>query len=148
MSIFDYPGRYKDDANGKALSQIRLEALRRDTHTATGASNEAQLQAGVRFTLSDHVDTAMNRSWLVVGIAHHGSQPQALEEAGSGGATDYRNQFTLIPGENVWRMQPRLKPQIDGPNIARVVGPDNEEIYCDEEGRVKLHFPWIVTVTE
>ncbi|WP_429062474.1 type VI secretion system tip protein VgrG, partial [Aeromonas hydrophila] len=34
------------------------------------------------------------------------------------------------------------KPMVDGPQIAMVVGPDGEEIYCDEHGRVKLQFPW------
>ncbi|MNQ23906.1 Phage-related baseplate assembly protein [compost metagenome] len=31
---------------------------------------------------------------------------------------------------------------VDGPQIATVVGPEGEEIYCDEHGRVKLQFPW------
>ncbi|MGI2801320.1 type VI secretion system Vgr family protein, partial [Photobacterium damselae] len=31
---------------------------------------------------------------------------------------------------------------VNGPQIARVVGPDGEEIYCDEFGRVKVQFPW------
>jgi type VI secretion system secreted protein VgrG len=31
---------------------------------------------------------------------------------------------------------------VDGPQIASVVGPEGEEIYCDEHGRVKLQFPW------
>ncbi|MBF8768182.1 type VI secretion system tip protein VgrG, partial [Pseudomonas putida] len=26
--------------------------------------------------------------------------------------------------------------------IATVVGPEGEEIYCDEFGRVKIQFPW------
>ncbi|WJM81191.1 hypothetical protein [Pectobacterium brasiliense] len=30
----------------------------------------------------------------------------------------------------------------DGPQIATVVGPAGEEIYCDEYGRIKLQFPW------
>ncbi|GMB65112.1 hypothetical protein PPNK14_30030 [Pectobacterium parmentieri] len=31
---------------------------------------------------------------------------------------------------------------VDGPQIATVVGPAGEEIYCDEYGRIKLQFPW------
>jgi len=31
---------------------------------------------------------------------------------------------------------------VDGPQIAHVVGPEGEEIYTDEHGRVKVHFPW------
>ncbi|WNJ97897.1 type VI secretion system tip protein TssI/VgrG [Vibrio ruber] len=139
---FDAPGRYKDDATGKAFSQIRLDALRREAHTASGQSNQAMLQAGVRFDLSDHLDTAMNQSWLVVQIAHQGSQPQALEESGGSGATTYANQFTAIPGDNLWLSPVENKPRVDGPMVATVVGPAGEEIYCDEHGRVKLHFPW------
>uniref|UniRef100_UPI0018F1AB1D type VI secretion system Vgr family protein n=1 Tax=Vibrio sp. bablab_jr001 TaxID=2755067 RepID=UPI0018F1AB1D len=41
-----------------------------------------------------------------------------------------------------WRATPQAKPQVDGPMIATVVGPEGEEIFCDEHGRVKLHFPW------
>jgi len=29
-----------------------------------------------------------------------------------------------------------------GPQMAIVCGPEGEEIYCDEYGRVKVHFPW------
>ncbi|SJN55279.1 Phage-related baseplate assembly protein [Vibrio ruber DSM 16370] len=139
---FDAPGRYKDDATGKAFSQIRLDALRREAHTASGQSNQAMLQAGVRFDLSEHLDAAMNQSWLVVQIAHQGSQPQALEESGGSGATTYANQFTAIPGESLWLSPVENKPRVDGPMVATVVGPAGEEIYCDEHGRVKLHFPW------
>ncbi|SIO94094.1 type VI secretion system Vgr family protein [Vibrio spartinae] len=139
---YDAPGRYKDDASGTAFSQIRLDALRRDAHTASGKSNQAMLQAGVRFDLSDHLDAAMNQNWLVVQIAHQGSQPQALEESGGSGATTYANQFTAIPGDNLWLSPIMHKPRVDGTMIATVVGPAGEEIYCDEHGRVKLHFPW------
>ncbi|MEI8631861.1 contractile injection system protein, VgrG/Pvc8 family [Vibrio sp. PP-XX7] len=46
---FDQPGRFKDDSNGKALTQIRLEYLRREAHTVTGTGDETRLQAGQRF---------------------------------------------------------------------------------------------------
>ncbi|KUO25532.1 type IV secretion protein Rhs, partial [Vibrio cholerae] len=139
---FDAPGRYKDDVNGAAFSQIRLDYLRRHAHTATGQSNEPLLRAGYKFDLQEHLDPAMNRDWVVVSINHQGEQPQALQEEGGSGATTYSNQFSLIPGHLNWRAEPQAKPQVDGPMIATVVGPEGEEIFCDEHGRVKIHFPW------
>ncbi|CAB1253356.1 VgrG protein [Vibrio cholerae] len=139
---FDAPGRYKDDVNGKAFSQIRLEYLRRDALLADAKSDEPLLLAGVRFDLQDHLDLAMNRDWLVVQANHQGTQPQALQEEGGSGATTYSNQLKLIPAHITWRARPCAKPQVDGPMIATVVGPQGEEIYCDNFGRVKVHFPW------
>ncbi|MBY8054176.1 type VI secretion system tip protein VgrG [Vibrio fluvialis] len=139
---FDAPGRYKDDVSGKAFSQIRLDYLRRNAHTATGKSNQPLLRPGVKFDLQEHLDDSLNRDWLVVSVTSQGTQPQALEEAGGHGATTYANQFTLIPAHRTWRATPQAKPQVDGPMIATVVGPEGEEIFCDEHGRVKLHFPW------
>ncbi|EKO3978423.1 type VI secretion system Vgr family protein [Vibrio fluvialis] len=139
---FDAPGRYKDDVSGKAFSQIRLDYLRRNARTATGKSNQPLLRPGVKFDLQEHLDDTLNRDWLVVSVTSQGTQPQALEEAGGNGATTYANQFTLIPAHRTWRATPQAKPQVDGPMIATVVGPQGEEIFCDEHGRVKLHFPW------
>ncbi|WJG24593.1 type VI secretion system Vgr family protein [Vibrio furnissii] len=139
---FDAPGRYKDDVSGKAFSQIRLDYLRRNAHTATGKSNQPLLRPGVKFDLQEHLDDTLNRDWLVVSVTSQGTQPQALEEAGGNGATTYANQFSLIPAHRTWRATPQAKPQVDGPMIATVVGPEGEEIFCDEYGRVKLHFPW------
>ncbi len=139
---FDAPGRYKDDVSGKAFSQIRLDYLRRNAHTATGKSNQPLLRPGVKFDLQEHLDDTLNRDWLVVSVTSQGTQPQALEEAGGNGATTYANQFSLIPAHRTWRATPQAKPQVDGPMIATVVGPQGEEIFCDEHGRVKLHFPW------
>ncbi|ELS3715358.1 type VI secretion system tip protein VgrG [Vibrio fluvialis] len=139
---FDAPGRYKDDVSGKAFSQIRLDYLRRNARTATGKSNQPLLRPGVKFDLQEHLDDTLNRDWLVVSVTSQGTQPQALEEAGGNGATTYANQFSLIPAHRTWRATPQAKPQVDGPMIATVVGPQGEEIFCDEHGRVKLHFPW------
>ncbi|EKO3977988.1 type VI secretion system Vgr family protein [Vibrio fluvialis] len=139
---FDAPGRYKNDVSGKAFSQIRLDYLRRNAHTATGKSNQPLLRPGVKFDLKEHLDDTLNRDWLVVRVTSQGTQPQALEEAGGNGATTYANQFSLIPAHRTWRATPQAKPQVDGPMIATVVGPEGEEIFCDEHGRVKLHFPW------
>ncbi|WED20734.1 type VI secretion system tip protein VgrG [Vibrio sp. JC009] len=139
---FDFPGRYKDDHNGKVFSRIRLEYLRREARTAAGTSNHPALRAGVRFELHNELDSKKRRTWTVVSVTHRGTQPQALEEEGGSESTTYHNELLLIPAQNQWRATPKPKPLVDGPMIATVVGPEGEEIYCDKYGRVKIHFPW------
>ena len=139
---FDYPGRYKQDASGKAFSRYRLEALRHDAISAQGQSNCAALQPGHSFALTEHPNASLNTDWQIVQIRHTGTQPQALEEEGGDGATTLSNQFCAIKAQQTWRCLMADKPRVDGPQIAIVVGPKGEEIYCDEHGRVKLQFPW------
>jgi len=139
---YDYPGRYKQDAIGKKFTQSRLEHLRRDALSAAGKSNCANIIPGYTFSLSEHPSDSCNRDWLTTAVIHSGTQPQALEEAGSSGATTYHNEFVVIPNHRQWKPTPNSKPRVDGPQIATIVGPAGEEIYCDEHGRVKVHFPW------
>ncbi|PSU99272.1 type VI secretion system Vgr family protein [Photobacterium kishitanii] len=139
---YDYPGRYKDDLSGKPFAQHRMESLRRDANTAHAKGNIATLLPGMSFTLQDHDDDSCNRDWFIVAVEHIGTQPQALEEAGGEGATTYNNTFVVIPAHRPWRPPYNAKPRVNGPQIALVVGPEGEEIYCDEYGRVKVLFPW------
>ncbi|MFB9866084.1 type VI secretion system Vgr family protein [Vreelandella sulfidaeris] len=144
---FDYPGRYKQDASGQPFTRIRLEQLRREAITASAESDLPELAPGVRFRLTDHDTESLNRDWQVVEVRHTGEQPQALEEDGmtqadANGMTRYVNQVTLMPGDAPWRATPNPKPRVDGPQVAFVVGPEGEEIHCDEHGRVKVQFPW------
>ena len=144
---FDYPGRYKQDASGEPFTRTRLEQLRREVITAQAESDLPELAPGLRFSLTDHDTESLNRDWQVVAVHHTGEQPQALEEDGmthsdASGMTRYVNQVTLIPGDTPWRATPTPKPRVDGPQVAFVVGPEGEEIHCDEHGRVKVQFPW------
>ncbi|QRV24874.1 type VI secretion system Vgr family protein [Marinomonas foliarum] len=139
---FDAPGRFKDDVTGKAFSRIRLEYLRRSARTLMGKSNHAGIQAGMKITIEGHNEDTINQEWLPVSVEHHGTQPQVLEEEGQSGSTTYNNCFTFIPATTNWQATPQPKPSVDGPMMATVVGPEGEEIFCDEYGRVKLHFPW------
>ncbi|MBF8223787.1 type VI secretion system Vgr family protein [Halomonas sp. 328] len=141
---YDYPGRYKADASGTAFTRIRLEALRRQALTAEAESDLPELAPGTRFTLEGHDLEETNRDWQVVAAVHSGSQPQALEEeaAQADGLTRYANDLVLAPADRAWRPEPPIRPRVDGPQVAFVVGPEGEEIHCDEHGRVKVQFPW------
>ncbi|QKF99358.1 type VI secretion system tip protein VgrG [Aeromonas hydrophila] len=144
---FDYPGRYKADPSGKAFAQHRLDALRNDAVAGSGKSNCAALQPGQSFSLTEHPNGSLNTDWQIVRIQHTGLQPQALEEEGGSGPTVYHNEFGVVKASTTWRAcigssEAPHKPMVDGPQIAVVVGPEGEEIYCDEHGRVKLQFSW------
>ncbi|PVY73696.1 type VI secretion system tip protein VgrG [Pectobacterium versatile] len=139
---YDYPGRYKQDPSGKAFSGYRLDALRSGAVTSEGESNCAGLMPGNTFTLTEHPNTTLNAVWQTVSVTHVGQQPQALEEESGGEPTTMSNSFAVVKGTTTWRAAMPYKPRVDGPQIATVVGPTGEEIYCDQYGRVKLQFPW------
>ncbi|AVT58646.1 type VI secretion system Vgr family protein [Pectobacterium versatile] len=139
---YDYPGRYKQDPSGKAFSGYRLDALRSGAVTSEGESNCAGLMPGNTFTLTEHPNTTLNAVWQTVSVTHVGQQPQALEEESGGEPTTMSNSFAVVKGTTTWRAAMPYKPMVDGPQIATVVGPTGEEIYCDQYGRVKLQFPW------
>ncbi|MFB1118771.1 type VI secretion system tip protein TssI/VgrG [Dickeya dadantii] len=139
---FDYPGRFKQDPSGKAFTGYRLDALRAGAMTGSGESNAAELRPGGTFTLTEHPNPAFNLAWQVVAVTHSGQQPQALEEESGGEPTTISNSFEVVKATTTWRAALPYKPMVDGPQIATVVGPAGEEIYCDEFGRVKLQFPW------
>ena len=128
---FDYPGRYKDDESGIPFTQVRQEFLRRDAQVASGKSNLMQAVSGSKFDLMEHGDVTLNRDWLMVSVEHKGEQGAAAEEANTQAVTTYGNTFTAIPGNAPWQAEPNAKPLVTGPQAATVVGPKDEEIFCD-----------------
>ncbi|QXI30589.1 type VI secretion system Vgr family protein [Pseudomonas vanderleydeniana] len=141
---YDYPGRYKRDAAGKPFTRTRLAALRSDAIGACLVGDDARLQPGMTFDLQEHPRADLNDRWRSVHLKHTGKQHSSLlEEAfGSDSGTSYELEGTAIRWNAEWKAPLHAKPRIDGPQVATVVGPPGEEIYCDEWGRVKVCFPW------
>ncbi|WP_387489591.1 type VI secretion system tip protein TssI/VgrG [Photorhabdus sp. RM96S] len=140
-TYYDFPGRFKDEC-GERLSQYRLEALRTDTMFGRAQSDCFALAPASGFTLTDHPKEQFNTQWLVIKISHYGRQPQADESHFGEMGTTLTNNFTFGDRNRVWRPSPYPKPRIDGLQIATVVGPEGEEIFCDEYGRVRVQFAW------
>lgn len=139
---FDYPGRYKKQEIGQQFTQTRINYLRRNALTGIGISDLANLTTGYKVAMTEHSEEAFNQEWLLVQVKHYGKQPQSLEHQGGDGSTVYDNEFAVIPGKLQWKPTPNPKPQVMGPQIAIVTGPSDEEIYCDDFGRVKVRFHW------
>ncbi|MCY1291883.1 type VI secretion system Vgr family protein [compost metagenome] len=106
--------------------------------------DDPRLLPGQSFQLSGHPRDDFNTWWRPVRIVHKGVQTTSQEDeaayAEQGVSYDYTAE--VVPEDVEWRAEPLPKPRIDGPQIATVVGPESEEIFTDEWGRVKIQFPW------
>ncbi len=143
LEVYDFPGEFQEPDRGDQLAGVRLEALRAAKKTGMGQSNCKRVVPGFRFTLTEHPRDEFNQEYLITSLTQSASQPQALEEGAGAGAGSYSNQFQCIPAAVPFRpVQRARKPLMEGVQTAIVVGPEGEEIYTDEHGRVKVQFHW------
>ena len=135
-----------------------LEAAVVLSETANAVGEDMRVIPGYGFALEGHQTPSLNQAWLVVRVEHQGYQSGILEEdAVERNSSDshpainqaalqegnrYENRLFLIPHHRPWRSPLKPRPIIRGTQVAHVTGPQGEEIYCDEWGRVKLQFPW------
>jgi type VI secretion system secreted protein VgrG len=138
--VFDYPGRFKD-GHGQKFARWQVEGWRNNAEEAQGKSRSPEIWPGRRLRLTGHPHAGLNREWQVVSSDLQGKQPQAAAGR-SGSGTTLENDFTVIPADRTWRPAPQAKPSVDGPQSAVVTGPEGEEIFCDEHGRVRVKFNW------
>ncbi len=140
--IYDYPGQYGEEDRGSKLTRAFMAANTASRNQAKGVSNCPRLLPGHTFAINGHDSSEFNKEYLVFAVKHSGQQPQSLEEQAAGGA-NYDNHFLVIPSNVPYRPLKSIpKPYIHGIQSATVVGPENEEIYVDEFGRVKVQFHW------
>jgi type VI secretion system secreted protein VgrG len=144
LSDYDYPGGVINATVAEPLPTFLLEALRSGDISMTGESNVPRLRPARRFTLADHHREAFNIEYQIIRVMHSGSQEQAAqEEAAQEGHTVYHNCIECVPGDAHWRAPRRTPvPRIRGPQTARVVGADGEEIDVDQHCRIRVEFHW------
>ena len=143
LSVYDYPGDYEEPDRGKTVKQIRMEELVAQRKRGSGATGCPRLIPGHKFTLDKHPRGSFNQGYLIITMVHEGLEPQALEEESGNAIASYNNTFKCIPIDVVYRPgRKALKPLVEGPQTAIVVGPNGEEIYTDEFGRIKVKFHW------
>lgn len=143
QEYYDYHGRYGILAQGEDYAKLLLEERTAGLHVAQGDGTAASMTAGFQFALQEHPIAAANRKYLLTDVSHVGSvSGYRSDRAGS----HYSNSFECIPADVVYR-PPRKTPRpvVHGTQTAVVVGPSSspdEEIYTDDQGRVKVQFHW------
>ena len=135
--VFHWPGLTRDTGEIADRAQRQMEAAEAEVSLIQGAGRMGSLYAGGRFTVK--VDTTAVPH-VVRQIRHEASDDS--RRSGSGHEA-YANSFTAFPNTVPWR-QPMTthRPRMEGLHTAIVLAPDGQEIYTDEQGRIKIRFFW------
>ncbi|BDU17796.1 type VI secretion system Vgr family protein [Lysobacter auxotrophicus] len=144
FEFYDYAAGYKKDEVGRPFTRTKLSGLRNLAEHALIEGDDARLWPGLAFELTGHSNEALNVRWRVITMRHRGEQAvsQEADAAGAEHGSRYDYNATVVPAHYDWKPEPAPHPVIDGPQVAEVVGPENEEIYTDVHGRIKVYFPW------
>ncbi|WP_111642383.1 type VI secretion system Vgr family protein [Marinimicrobium alkaliphilum] len=126
---------------GDALARKRMEAEESGRDVVLGESNASQLLAGGKFSLDKHESNAQKGAYTLLEVRH--IIKDDTQGTGDGVGQSYRNEFVAVPAEVTVRPRiMRARSLMRGPHTALVVGPEGEEIYTDDQGRIKVQFHW------
>jgi type VI secretion system secreted protein VgrG len=142
---FDFPGEFVNEegttgSRGEVFAKLRMQAEEAGARRIDGESVCTGFAAGTFFTMNDHFNDLYNKKkFLLTSIEHSIAQSIGTEKD----PAIYENRFSCLPSEIPHRSkQTTKKPVVVGTHAALVVGPDTEEIHCDQYGRVRIQFPW------
>jgi type VI secretion system secreted protein VgrG len=135
--IYDYPGIFMKTNEGDLITNHRIQFLEWAKTTLSGKSTTPTFCSMFAFTLADHPRSDWNDKYVLYRV-HHRIQQNAAE-----GEDLYENEFVAFPADVPFRA-PRVtkKPLIYSTQTAIVTTKSGEEIWCDEYGRIKVHFHW------
>lgn len=162
--IYEYPGGYMDTGLGEDRVKVKMEAVAREYRIWRATSNLRTLSVGDLFTLHSHPREDQNAEYMVTSaVFQYQIEPEGGADGNRQTASEddeverppgqlefvkkhqdtFRCQFTAIEKSTQYRApQTTPWPTIAGLHTAEVVGPENEEIYTDEYGRIKVQFHW------
>jgi len=133
---------------GRQLALLRMQALRTHGARVQASGNLRGMAAGRTFKLARHPRESANAEYLILEtclLIEDVSQDSQIREATAGRKQQWRVSVDLTAhsiGEALRPMLTRSKPFTHGPEVALVVGPEGQNLWTDELGRIKVQFPW------
>ena len=139
---FAGPEQYVNQDAGSRYATVRLEEQQCQVQRIEARANTAGLQPGYLWRLDLHPNIDQNQEYLI--LSTHLRAKVSDHDSGSvDGQVETSTTFVVLPDTRQYR--PAYAPHkklVAGPQTAVVVGPEGEEIYTDEYGRVKCQFHW------
>jgi type VI secretion system secreted protein VgrG len=143
LEQYRFPHLYQLRKDGDRYAGIELLRLFSMNRWIDAATDVSRMVPGHTFQLRGHHRPDLNGTWWVVRVEHRGEQPQVLEHEAPDRGMTYAASGQAIP--NATRFVPASrhgKRHVRGDQTAIVTGPEGEEIFPDQYGRVKVQFHW------
>jgi type VI secretion system secreted protein VgrG len=145
LGTYDYPGLYEVQKKGQNDARLRLEQLECSSSLVEAETTIPGLSPGYRSLLKGHHSKSFNQNYFITSVKHEAVDNNYRSQDCKGDAQpfQYRNKIRAIPATLPYRQTSlHEKAEVRGTQTAIVVGPDGQEIYTDEYGRVKVQFHW------
>ena len=140
--FYDYPGGYMTKSEGKKATDLRMEQEEAGYQAFSGSSRCIAFSAGHLFTFKEDPFDGSG-DYVLTSLRHSALDPTHV--SGDSGQASYGNSFACIAKNDSSPYRPprrTKKPTSIGPHTAFVVAPNDNEVDCDEYGRVKVCFHW------
>ncbi|RDI17357.1 type VI secretion system secreted protein VgrG [Pseudacidovorax intermedius] len=141
-------GANDPQSEGGQLALLRMQALRTRGSRARATGNLRGMVPGHTFALRKHPRQRANTEYLVLD-SDFVIEDVAQESQGVGALADRRQAWRVSVAFTAHPMNEPLRPDIThakphthGPQTALVVGPEGQNLWTDELGRIKVQFPW------
>ena len=143
FETYEFPGQYTEFAAGEHYAKVRVEE-HIAAHERTAAQGNARNLVGATgstMVLRNYPRDDQNTQYLLTAVSYHFAENVQVSDASTG--SSQRFAIEALPTSRAFRpARITPKPRTQGLQTAWVVGPQGEEIYCDQYGRVKVQFHW------
>jgi type VI secretion system secreted protein VgrG len=154
---YEMQGHYTEAADGENYARIKMEREAQTSSGVTGQGNARTIAAGSKIKLAGHSINpdleAMVRATTYFFDAEtpdtNDGYKKFTKDVSKLDMPDMKGpvhtNFSVQPASEPYR-PPAVTPlpDVSGLHVAIVVGPDGDEIYTDEYGRIKVMFPWML----
>jgi type VI secretion system secreted protein VgrG len=140
--LYLYGEHFKNADEGGAIAKVRAQEIDCRNKVLEGTGDHRSFRPGITFTLSEHFRADFNASYLLTRIDHEMAQGTAA--GGGGGSLLYKNRFSCIPADVLFRPERRVEwPSIHGFINATVdASGSGQYAEIDDQGRYKVKLPF------
>ncbi len=125
---------------GDVKSKLYMEGIFQHGHRAIAKGNLRGIQSGHSLIIANHPNEDSNRSWIVLGTTFEATETS--QESNATSQYSVNVQFILQPDSQQVRPERLLKKPEARSQTATVVGPEANEVWVDQYGRIKIQFHW------